>query len=135
MSPRPERLCLAFALAWPMAGCNSPSGPCHSEVPVNIHVVDGYNGLSVCDPQITATDGPYVYSVWDAGSTLDLSDAEPCAYTFDPHRAGTFVLTASAPGLPTLDTPETVTLQYGACGFEGYGTTVTLVLLPGDGGN
>ena len=124
------RSALGGLVALLISGCSGgSSSDCPAaRTPVTVEVFDADNGLEVCNAEVVGTDGSSTFEATKVlGPDAALSD-EKCLYVFNPGVSGTYTMSATAPGLTSLVSTETVTMQYGACGYEGGGITVYLLL-------
>jgi hypothetical protein len=115
-----------------VTGCSSGSVICagNGTTPITITVIDGANGEYVCDARVTASDGSSTYASFFFGtSDASLTDAS-CSYWIDPHKSGTYSVSASAPGLHTTGATPSFTLTYDQCGYEGNDNYATITMSP-----
>jgi hypothetical protein len=57
-----------------------------------------------------------------------LPDAS-CVYALYPGRAGSYLISASAPGWVMVNPPSSVTLAFGSCGYEGETRNVVIAMM------
>lgn len=94
-----------------------------------VSVVDGATGEYVCDAHVVATLGSQAYSrPADSWTDAALSDCCCPFYTLGaPGGSGTYVITASAPGLRMVGTAPSVAVQVDSCGDPGdHNVTITM---------
>jgi hypothetical protein len=113
-------------------GC-STSGPyaCPGErgEGIMVSVVDSATGEYVCDAHVVATLGSQAYSrPADAWTDASLSDCCCPFYILGaPGGSGTYVITASAPGLHMIGMAPSVDVQVDSCGDPGdHNVTITM---------
>jgi hypothetical protein len=112
-----------LAAAYATQACSTAAACSNGGVtPVSVTVTDGA-GMNVCNARVVATDGQST----SAGTIVALSDSS-CTYIVNPHRSGTYAISASSPGLRMLETPPTVSLNFDECGYEGNTHYVTIAL-------
>ena len=114
---------LGLASAYATLACSSAAAcPGSGVTPVSVTVTNGA-GANVCNAQVVATDGQST-----SDGTIVASSDSSCTYIVNPHRSGTYAISASAPNLRMIETPPTVSLNFDQCGYEGNTHYVTIVL-------
>ena len=92
-------------------------------------VVDDATGEYVCDAHVVATLGSQGYSS-PAGSWTDAALSDRCCPFYilgAPGGSGTYVVTASAPGLRMIGASPSVAVQVDSCGDPGdHNVTITM---------
>jgi hypothetical protein len=127
-----QEMSFALLAAACLQACSPASQECPGNVvtPVTVTVIDSSTGLYVCDAVLTASDGSWMQTASAEGATgAAFSDAS-CLYVIDPHRSGTYAISATAAGLHMTQPAPSFSLTFDTCGYEGTPHSVTIVLSP-----